>query len=119
MNPNLPCRFPACVIALYLACVSAAIADAEINTSSPRGIDARMMRYPDVSATQIVFSYAGDIWLAPKSGGLAERLSSPRGEEIFPRFSPDGSQIAFSGNYDGNQDIYVVPAIGGLPRRLH
>jgi len=77
-----------------------------------------MMRYPDVSATQIVFSYAGDIWVVPKSGGLAERLSSPRGEEIFPRFSPDGSQIAFSGNYDGNLDIYVVPAIGGLPRRL-
>ena len=77
-----------------------------------------MMRYPDVSATQIVFSYAGDIWVAPKSGGLAERLSSPKGEEIFPRFSPDGSQIAFSANYDGNLDIYVVPAIGGLPRRL-
>src|SRR3954465_15388855 len=93
-------------------------ADSEPSGATPRGIDARMMRYPDVSATQIVFSYAGDIWIAPKNGGLAERLCSPRGEETFPRFSPDGSQIAFSGNYDGNQDIYVVPAIGGLPRRL-
>src|SRR5512143_3273869 len=82
---------------------------AENDTASERGIDARMLRYPDVSASQIVFCYAGDIWLAPKTGGLAQRLSSPRGEEIFPRFSPDGSQIAFSGNYDGNLDIYVVP----------
>jgi len=77
-----------------------------------------MMRYPDVSATQIAFVYAGDIWVAPKTGGPALRLSSPKGEESFPRFSPDGSQIAFSGNYDGNVDIYVVPATGGLPKRL-
>src|SRR6187549_4012410 len=81
-------------------------------------VDARMLRYPDVSATQIAFVYAGDIWVAPKAGGDALRLSSPRGEESFPRFSPDGGQIAFSGNYDGNTDIYVVPSTGGLPKRL-
>jgi len=81
-------------------------------------IDARMMRYPDVSATQIAFVYAGDIWIAPKTGGTAVRLSSPRGEEMFPRFSPDGSLLAFSDNYDGNIDVYVVPAGGGLPKRL-
>ena len=81
-------------------------------------IDARMMRQPDVSATHIAFVYAGDIWIAPKSGGEAVRLSSPRGEESFPKFSPDGSLIAFSGNYDGNLDIYVMPATGGLPRRI-
>ncbi|HEY6167472.1 MAG TPA: PDZ domain-containing protein, partial [Verrucomicrobiae bacterium] len=86
---------------------------------SPNGqLDARLMRQADVSATQIAFVYAGDIWVAPKSGGTAVRLSSPRGEESFPRFSPDGSQIAFSGNYDGNTDIYVVPAAGGLPQRV-
>jgi tricorn protease len=96
----------------------AAAADNDTTSATPRGIDARMMRYPDVSKTQITFSYAGDIWVAPKAGGLAERLSSPKGEEIFPRFSPDGSQIAYSANYDGNLDIYVVPAVGGLPRRL-
>src|SRR5258706_14273790 len=105
------------LVAVMLAGVSAFSAEGD-KDSGPRGIDARMMRYPDVSATQIVFSYAGYIWVAPKSGGLAERLSSPKGEEIFPRFSPDGSQIAFSGNYDGNLDIYVVPSIGGLPPRL-
>jgi tricorn protease len=91
---------------------------AEKDSDKPRRIDARMVRQPDVSATKIAFVYAGDIWLAPKSGGVATRLSSPRGEESFPRFSPDGSLLAFSGNYDGNLDIYVVPVTGGLPRRL-
>jgi len=81
-------------------------------------LDARMMRQPDVSATHIAFVYAGDIWVAPKTGGEAVRLSSPRGEESFPKFSPDGSLLAFSGNYDGNLDIYVVPVTGGLPRRI-
>jgi len=81
-------------------------------------VDARMFRFPDVSETHITFVYAGDVWVVEKSGGSAERLSSPRGEELFPRFSPDGSQIAFSGNYDGNTDVYVVPAMGGDPLRV-
>ena len=81
-------------------------------------VDAKMLRYPDVSDTQITFVYAGDIWVAPKKGGLAFRLSSPPGEEIFPRFSPDGKHIAFTGNYDGNMDIYVIPALGGETRRI-
>ena len=91
------------------ACFSFA-QDSSASATASGEVDARMLRYPDVSATQIVFVYAGDIWVAPKTGGVARRLSSPRGEETFPRFSPDGSQIAFSGNYDGNIDIYVVPA---------
>lgn len=73
---------------------------------------------PAVSATQIAFCYAGDIWLAPKEGGEATRVSSPRGLETFPRFSPDGQQLAFTGNYDGNEDVYVMPVAGGEPRRL-
>lgn len=81
-------------------------------------IDARMFRYPDVSADRIAFVHAGDIWVAPKGGGLAQRLSSPPGEELFPRFSPDGSRIAFSANYDGNLDVYVVPTGGGVPTRV-
>ena len=81
-------------------------------------IDATMFRYPDVSATHITFVYAGDIWVVSKSGGVANRLSSPRGEESFPRFSPDGTRIAFTGNYDGNSDIYVVPSMGGEPVRV-
>ena len=81
-------------------------------------VDARLFQFPDVSQTQITFVYGDDIWVAPKEGGIASRLSSPEGLESFPRFSPDGSRIAFSGNYDGNVDIYVLPSQGGLPTRV-
>ena len=81
-------------------------------------VDARMLRQPDVSETHIAFVYAGDIWVVPKEGGTANRLSSPQGEEAFPRFSPDGQEIAFSANYDGNTDLYVMSAMGGQPVRL-
>jgi len=81
-------------------------------------IDARLLRQPDVSATEIAFVYGGDIWVVAKEGGVAHRLSTPAGEESFPRFSPDGRQIAFTGNYDGNRDIYVMPADGGVPTRI-
>ncbi len=81
-------------------------------------INARLFRYPDVSKTHITFSYGGDIWIVPMEGGLATKLSSPVGAEIAPKFSPDGSHIAFSGNYDGNIDIYVMPSLGGLPQRI-
>src|SRR5574339_398544 len=70
-------------------------------TSPSSQIDARMFRYPAVSKDRIAFVYAGDIWIVPRAGGNAVRLSSPLGEESFPRFSPDGSRIAFSGDYDG------------------
>jgi tricorn protease len=81
-------------------------------------IDAGLFRYPDVSKTQIVFSYGNDIWIMPKEGGTAEKISSPPGVEIFPKFSPDGNTIAFTGNYDGNKDVYVIPSKGGVPMRL-
>jgi tricorn protease len=81
-------------------------------------VDARMFRYPAVSQTQIAFVYAGDIWIVAKKGGTATRLSSPRGEESFPRFSPDGTKIAYSAAYDGNTDVYVVGVTGGEPVRL-
>ena len=68
-------------------------------------INARLLRYPDVSDSYIVFTYAGDIWTVSKEGGMAHKISSPRGEETFARFSPDGKHIAFSGNYDGNMDV--------------
>lgn len=87
-------------------------------TTARAQIDARLLRYPDVSATTIAFVYAGDVWLVPKTGGVAQRLSTPKGEEEFPRFSPDGTLLAFSANYDGNLDIYVVPVAGGVPARL-
>ncbi len=87
-------------------------------SASASTTDARMFRYPAVSKERIAFVYAGDIWTVPKSGGSATRLSSPLGEETFPRFSPDGSRIAFSGDYDGNTDVYLVGVTGGQPARL-
>lgn len=81
-------------------------------------IDAGLFRFPDVSDKEIVFSYANDLWIVPKSGGTAVKISSPSGMESFPKFSPDGSQIAFSGNYDGNVDVYLMPVSGGVPARL-
>ncbi len=84
----------------------------------PARINARLMQMPAVSHERIAFVYAGDIWIAPKDGGQAIRLSSPRGVEQFPRFSPDGNKIAFTGNYEGNSDVYVIPVTGGEPLRV-
>lgn len=81
-------------------------------------IDAGLFRYPDVSQTHIVFTYANDLWLVPREGGNAIRLTSPAGVETFPKFSPDGQSIAFSANYDGNIDVYKTPISGGVPARL-
>lgn len=79
---------------------------------------AGMLRYPHVSGTHITFVYANDIWMVPREGGEARPLASPPGQEVNPRFSPDGTQIAFVGNYDGGRDIYVMPAGGGVPHRV-
>ncbi len=79
---------------------------------------AGMLRWPDVSANSIVFSYANDLWVVAREGGLARPLASPPGQESHPRFSPDGKEIAFLGNYDGNRDLYVIPTVGGIPRRV-
>src|SRR6266487_1994351 len=89
-----------------------------ITISATAQIDAGLFRYPDVSSSQIVFTYANDLWVIPKDGGTAIKLSSPAGVEIYPKFSPDGKSIAFTGNYDGNNDVYVIPVIGGVPVRL-
>lgn len=101
-----------------LRVLSFAAAAALVATPASAQIDARMLRHPSVSKTQIAFVYAGDVWLVPKDGGTAVRLTSSAGEEAFPRFSPDGTKVAYSANYDGNQDVYVIPAGGGEPTRL-
>lgn len=93
-----------------LTAAGAAMADVEPN--------AAMLRWPDVSATEIVFSYANDLWVVPRAGGTATLLASPPGQEALPRFSPDGKTIAFMGNYDGNRDIYTIPLTGGVPARV-
>jgi tricorn protease len=78
----------------------------------------KLLRFPDIHGDKIAFCYAGDIWLAPANGGTATRLTAHPGQELFPKFSPDGSQIAFTGQYDGDEQVYVVAANGGVPRRL-
>ncbi len=77
-----------------------------------------LLRKPALSRTQIVFTYAGDLWSVPREGGDAKRLTAAPGVETDAVFSPDGSNIAFTGEYDGNVDVFVMPAAGGVPRRL-
>ncbi|MEP6787879.1 MAG: protease, partial [Acidobacteriota bacterium] len=79
---------------------------------------ATLFRQPTISKTSIVFSYAGDLWIVPRTGGDAKRLTTGVGVETNPYFSPDGNWIAFTGEYDGNTDVYVIPATGGVPKRL-
>ncbi|MFL6216043.1 MAG: PDZ domain-containing protein [Blastocatellia bacterium] len=77
-----------------------------------------LYQMPTVNRTHIVFVYAGDLWIVPREGGDARRLTTGIGIETEPRFSPDGAMIAFTGEYDGNTDVYVIPAAGGVPKRL-
>jgi len=78
----------------------------------------RLLRTPTVSSTQIGFAYANNIWVVPRAGGSAKRITSFQGQTANPHFSPDGRWIAFSGEYAGNFDVYVVPSEGGEPKRL-
>jgi tricorn protease len=80
--------------------------------------DARLLRFADIHEDTIVFVYAGDIWTVPTAGGTATRLTTDEGMELFPKFSPDGKWIAFSGEYGGNRQVYVMPTTGGTPRQL-
>ena len=78
----------------------------------------KLARHPDYHAGKIAFSYLGDIWTANEDGGDPHRLTDNRGHEVYPRFSPDGRWIAFSSNRYGNNDVFVIAATGGAPRRL-
>lgn len=80
--------------------------------------DTRLLRFPDINNNLIAFVYAGDIWSVNSGGGEARRLTSHNGMELFPKISPDGKWIAFSGEYSGSRQIYVIPSNGGLPRQL-
>ncbi len=97
---------PLVFLALAMASIAAA-ADAPL-----------LLQKPTLSKTHIVFAYAGDLWTVPREGGDASRLTNGAGNETDPMFSPDGTLIAFTGEYDGNVDVFVVPAAGGVPKRL-
>ena len=95
-----------------------ALFSAQLAWSAPANDQPLLLRHPTISRTQIVFTYASDLWSVGREGGAAVRLTTGVGVETDPIFSPDGSQIAFTGEYDGNIDVFVIPAAGGTPRRL-
>ena len=110
--PDIACRvtfalFSACALTIHTPPVCA-----------QSTTDTRLLSQPAASATHVAFAYAGDIWSAKLDGSDVRRLTTADGDENAPVFSPDGSMIAFTGNYDGNQDVYVIPVGGGSPRRL-
>ena len=80
--------------------------------------EARLLRFPAIHGNQIVYTYAGDLYTVAASGGVARRLTSDIGFEMFARFSPDGKWLAFTGQYDGNTEVYLMPSQGGAPKRL-
>jgi tricorn protease len=80
--------------------------------------EGRLLRFPDIHGEAVAFVYGGDIWLATTAGGAARRITAHPGRELFPKFSPDGKWIAFTGQYDGNFNVYVMPADGGQPKQL-
>ncbi len=106
-----------------LACVLTSLALAALSTTvfadNHEGDGTRMLRFPDIHGTQVVFSYAGDLWLANiDSDDPARRLTSHPGLELYPKFSPDGSKIAFAGQYRGDEQVYVMDVTGGEPTQL-
>lgn len=109
---------PGILAALFLfAAVHPALAIQEA-PDKQRQPSAGMMRYPDVSKTHIAFSYGGDLWIVEREGGVARPLATSPGRELFPRFNAAGDKIAFTGNYDGNNDLYVMDINGGVPQRM-
>ena len=118
----LPSRFPS-IGKVRLACLALLVGLAPLVSvpavaAPENGAESRLLRFPALSKDSIAFVYGGDLWIAPRAGGLARQLTTDAGLEWFPRFSPDGKWIAFTGQYDGNRDVYLIPAEGGAPKRL-
>lgn len=80
--------------------------------------ESRLMRFPTISTDKIVFSYAGDLYSVDRNGGVARKITNHDGYEMFAKFSPDGNNLAFTAQYDGNTEVYLMPAQGGIPKRL-
>ena len=106
-------RIPVSILPVWILPVAVLAALAH-----PAGAETRLLRFPDIHGDRVVFTYAGDLWSASTAGGTAVRLTSHPGQELFARFSPDGSQIAFTGQYDGDEQVYVMPSGGGVPKQL-
>jgi len=89
-----------------------------LQISLPAQDEARLLRFPAIYDNQLVFTYAGDLYTVPADGGIARKLTNHNGYEMFARFSPDGKTIAFTGQYDGNTEVYIMNSQGGVPKRL-
>ena len=104
---------------MHVRALSIAVLLAPLLASMPAAhAETKLLRFPDLSASQVVFVYAGDLYVAARDGGAAIRLTADPGRELYPKFSPDGQQIAFSAEYNGTRQVYVMPANGGTPRQL-
>src|SRR5580704_3630277 len=113
------CSFVAItVVAVVAALDGSLVAQATASDSKPAAEAPLLLQKPAVSATQVVFEYAADLWIVGREGGDARRLTAGVGLESYPVFSPDGKSIAFAGEYEGNLDVYLIPAAGGVPLRL-
>ncbi|MDX1388604.1 MAG: peptidase S41, partial [Acidobacteriota bacterium] len=102
-------------LARAFLCVLTVLAAA--GTSVPSA-QTKLLRFPDIHGDEVVFSYGADLWRAPAGGGLASRLTAHPGQELFAKYSPDGKWIAFTGQYDGDEQVYVIPSTGGVPKQL-
>jgi tricorn protease len=99
-----------------LACAILVCAFSLLLTAQPA--EGRLLLFPDIHNDKVAFVYGGDIWLTSSSGGEARRVTSNPGRELFPKFSPDGKWLAFTGQYDGNYNVYLMPSDGGQPKQL-
>src|SRR6201981_4226166 len=108
---NMLCRFFSLSITILISTLTTAPAQNLPNTT-------RLLRFPTTNDREIVFCYAGQLYTVGKDGGTERRLTSGPGYTSFSHFSPDGTQIAFTSEYDGNREVYVMPAEGGTPKRL-
>jgi tricorn protease len=106
------------VLVIVSVLVAAGLSPVLIHSQAPAPQETRLLRFPAIHGNQVVFTYAGDLFSVPAAGGVARRLTSDVGFEMFARFSPDGKSLAFTGQYDGNTEVYLMPADGGVPRRL-
>src|SRR5262249_30459985 len=104
------------MIRTFLA--AAFVAALLVLTGSSASAQTKLLRFPDIHGDKVVFTYGGDLWIASTSGGTASRLTAHPGIEVFGKFSPDGKWIAFTGQCDGDEQVYVMPVGGGEPRQL-
>jgi tricorn protease len=109
--------FPILLLCIYFSAHLQAAPPA-VPATQPASGPTRLLRYADISKDKVVFSYAGDLWTASRAGGTALRLTASPGDKLYPKFSPDGTWIAYTASYDGNPDVYIIPTDGGEPQRL-